>query len=395
MTDSVENTPGTSKPPVADKKPKRAAPPFRAVLSSLGIYFLELVIPFILAAVISAVLFSSFNVWQLDRVYALSLFVLAVLVFSLVSVLTFDGVMAKARKVNAKLGATFGSGARLRLAKFILGGAVIPIALAVTAIFVQLPNRQTPIDLLITSQLINGPTTPPSQIGDIVLQSSSASTRLLAINALGGFKSTDALAQLVRVLNEKPDLLHDAQTYRALSTAIASYGTTAKEPLLAVFGKAKKDTSSTLDADLFDLYFADSFAGLRSDIQAEGGDPASVDASLGQVTTAETQLKTALEGISAKSIQTSTGDLRQQFILQTFLETTIKDDVQLLNLAKNIAGDKTYSIGVRGRAMLLIAKVGSNNDMSTLYALLQSDDPAIQEKALEAIAAMQAKQNKK
>jgi hypothetical protein len=193
-------------------------------------------------------------------------------------------------------------------------------------------------------------------------------------------------------VNEKPEILNDPILYHTLSTAIGSYGADAKQPLLEMFKNAKPfEGPTSVDADRYARYFEAGFASLRSDMSA--GSELSAD-QLAQIDAAEAQLKTTLQDVHVQPVPSS-GDLRQEFVLQAFLDSSLKEDGDLLTLAKSISGDKTYPARVRGQAMLLVAKLGSSADLNVFYNLLQSEDEALQTRALEAIAALQAKTTKK
>jgi hypothetical protein len=189
MSESVENTSGKSELPGAEKKPAKRTPPFGAVFSSVGLFFLEILAPAFLAAVIVGVLFSSLNGWQLNRILALVIFGLGMVIFGAVAMLTVDTLTASARKKNVRLNATFGSGPRMRLVEYVLGGVVIPLALYLVAVFVPLSNGQTAMSLFISSPLVQAPSTPPARIGALVLESPDPDTRLLGIQALQSLRS--------------------------------------------------------------------------------------------------------------------------------------------------------------------------------------------------------------
>jgi hypothetical protein len=56
-----------------------------------------------------------------------------------------------------------------------------------------------------------------------------------------------------------------------------------------------------------------------------------------------------------------------------------------------VAADAKYPAGLRGKALLLIGKLGGKDEYPLLYTYLQTDNEFLQESALRAIAELQAK----
>ena len=81
------------------------------------------------------------------------------------------------------------------------------------------------------------------------------------------------------------------------------------------------------------------------------------------------------------------------FVLGTLLQMDLKEDGETLAMARTVAGDAGRSEPVRGRALLLIAKLGDKRDLDTLYGHLDDASPRLQARAMQAIAELQTRLN--
>jgi hypothetical protein len=242
---------------------------------------------------------------------------------------------------------------------------------------------------LITSAEKPVVTAPPEAIGRLAIQSQNPATKILSIQVLAGFRSEEALAQLMRITREDPLALQDGGSRTALQQAIASYGLTAKQPLLSLFGSIPPGETqpSGFPDDLFERYFSQSFAGLAQEIIDTTTDGTERQESLSQLETAQAQLAQALSTLEAN--QPDSGNTRLDFVLQTFMLFDGQQDTDLLAFAKSTADDTRYSALVRGNALVLIAKFGDQSEVENLYRYLASEEPFIQTRALQAILILQ------
>jgi hypothetical protein len=387
---SIEGKPPQSIPP-AKKKPGLAA---GAVLSSLIILILEIILPAVLSAGALWFLFKNFNLWHLNRTLALGMFAVALVAISFVLGILLDAISASMRKGYRKKGGNFGSGPRVRLVKFALSGVVLPLVLFIMGILVNLPGRGTAMNyFILTSQSLEQ-TTLAERIASLVIKTSNPSTKKIGIQALEGFHSAAGLGQLVRVLNEGSESLRDAGVFEALSKAIASYGVQAKAPLLDMFSKVNpslRGRPGGVSDDLFGRYFAGSFDSLRNEVKGQNLDPAKQDAQIAQVDAAEAELKKSLADMRGQLSKTESGDPRLEFVLRTFLGMKLSQDADLLQFAKTVAADASYPAGLRGNALLLIGKLGGKDELAVLYTYLETENELMQERALGAIAELQAR----
>ncbi len=125
--------------------------------------------------------------------------------------------------------------------------------------FSMLPNGSSLMDYYIRTIQTRLTVTPTSQLGDAILSSTNPATKIQGMKALEAIHTSDALDQLLRVLNSDPSVLKDAGEYEALSQAVASYGADAKLKLLDIFTALPPDTSQPahprLGGPVYALFF--------------------------------------------------------------------------------------------------------------------------------------------
>jgi hypothetical protein len=366
----------------------------RAALALLGIMFLELLLPVILAGAAVWFLFVYAYLWQYDRTLMLVLFGVLVTIIALPLSIMIDRLLEGIRSGYYPRGAKIGKGANARMLKMAMGGMLIPISLLIAASLVALPANilpqpMTAMQYLITTAERPVVTAPPEEIGRLAIQSRNPSTKILSIQVLEGFRSEEALEQLMRIAMEDPLALQDGSIRTALQKAIASYGVTAKEPLLTLFRSIPpgETQSSGFPDDLYDRYFSQSFAGVAQEIIDATPDEAERQNTLSQLEAAQSQLEQALSTLEGN--QLTSGDQRLDFVLQTLMLFDVQQDNDLLVFAKSTADDTRYSPLVRGNALLLIAKFGDQSEFENLFSYLASEERFIQTRALQAILILQ------
>jgi hypothetical protein len=400
--DSTENSPAQALPPTPkqDKAPKKPQPkklPVGPFFSDLGLIVLEVLLPALISAGLMWFIFQNFNLWGIDHILLLVILAVGTVLFSVVMAFIIDSFTYSMRKNIRAQGVKLGSDSRMRLAKLVLGGLIIPVALFVVAITVMLPTGATAVDTAIRFAQTGGPSNPVEEIGSLVLQSSDTKIQVLGIQALAEYKTPEALAQLMRVYNERSSSLKDGSVYAALSKAIASFGVQAKKPLLDAFiqvDPAARSSSAGGDAGLFSRYFSSPFENLRGEVKAQVADLAAQEALIKQLDASEAQLQKDLAELETGSLQPIAGDVRLVFVLDTLYNMKLTGDADLLKFAKSIAADTSYSSGLRGGALRLVGQLGSKDDAAVLYPYLQSGDSVLQTHALEAISALLAKGTK-
>ena len=363
-------------------------------LPSLGIYLLELLLPVILAAAFLYWLSGAVPLWSLNRLLALTVFAIILIVLSLTVSVLLDSLTLPIRKNSSVQNLINPIGARVRLVKYILAGILIPAGVFAAANLVALPQGGTPIALMIRYSQTPIKVTPAAAIGEAVLGSNSPATKIQGIKTLQAIHSTDSLEQLFRILTVDSAALNDAGESMALSAAIASYDITAKPGLMGLYtnsDQVKYKTIPSPSQDAFPFYFSAPFDELRKEILAQNSLQSTREADLARLASAEAALQQALSGMIGNQPAPSETDPLMDFIMRTFLAMNLHQDKEMLQLAKAIAPDNKYADSVRGAALLLIAKVGGKDELTGLYTYLGSNDEFIKAKALEAIASLQLK----
>jgi hypothetical protein len=368
--------------PAPVKKITKPKPTFGQTLSSLALYLVELVVPALAAVGLGAWLFTYYNLWALGAILSQVLFYLGVTLVAIMLCIVLDSFTAGERTRQG----TLGGGPRARLVKLAMGGLIIPIALTVAVNIVSLPAGGTVLNTVIGLVKTAPATTPLDAVARATSETSDPGVRLSGIEVLSKSKSPQALDLLMRMAAEDRAALRDAAAANALAQALAAYGTEARDPLLSLFNSLDPvEASGALPDDLYGRYFSAPFAGLEAEVQSTAPEQ------VAQVEAARSQLEAALQSIHSQSAADSAGDPRPLFILQTFQAMNLKSDPDLLALAVKTAEDPRYSTAVRGEALLLVGKLGADAQLTGLYALLDSEDPFIQTRALQAVSAILSK----
>jgi hypothetical protein len=357
---------------------------------TLILFLLELLIPVTITAGLLYWVAGILPLASLNRTFTLGLLAFIFVLFSFIFSVVLDTLLLPFRKRSANHAFFNRVDPRSRLIRCILVGVVIPILVFSAAVLVKLPSQQTPITYLLQPRGSTSQVPRSVLISEAVLQATDPAIKLQGIKTLQTLPAIDAEEQLLRLVQVDPALLSNAIVSQALSKALASYGMAIKPELLTIFNQvdpaARKGGTSTGD-DLFQRYFSAPFEALKKELtdQNPGADPALVDA-------AAAELQARIDKIQAGLSGTSDGDPKLRFVMDTFLGMDIKQDPDLLAFGKKIAADDTYPDGVRGQALLLIGKLGGPGELDGLYAYLQADNALLKSKALEAIAALQAKE---
>ena len=154
---------------------------------------------------------------------------------------------------------------------------------------------------------------------------------------------------------------------------------------------AARRAAAAPPGDLFERYFSAGFAGLTHELDRPEADPAAQAGERERLSVAQADLKRALSQLEADTRPArETGSL-PAFIMQTFLQSGLKEDADLLAFARQTAADPGWSDAVRGQALLLIAKLGGKEDLAVLYPYLESPSTLLQARAMQAIAELHSK----
>jgi hypothetical protein len=357
--------------------PKPQTPKGGGFVPGLLLFLVEILLPTLLLGSALIYLFGALNVWSISPSAMRVLFAACLVVFSFITSATIDSFTRGLRKTSNKSAAL-----RWRLVKLVLGGLIIPAGLFAAVNLIYIPGGETGMDMLVRISMAPAKVAQIVKFENAILKTDSVETRTRGIEALEAIQSPEAMDTLLRLLQIEPALLNDAGQYRALSKAIASYGSDAKVSLISLYQQTDPASASSVDLNLYDYYFALPVQSLQ-DVA-----PDQTEA----VQALEADILSRLAQIEAAQLSTApAGSLVHAFILDTFIQMDIKQDKELLNLAKLSAANTAFPAGVRGRALLLIGKLGDNIEIETLFPYLESQNSYLQARAFQAITWLQKK----
>jgi hypothetical protein len=339
-----------------------------------------------LSAALLLVMASYTSYWDLHTRPGLAIFGVLLVAMSLFVSLRIDAFTLEQRRRSGKRRLLNRADPRSRLVKFILGGAVIPIAALAAVNVIELPNHQTPmtlVSLAVRSRLANPEVSRVARLGDAVLRARAPSAKVQGILVLQNTGSVEALDQLLRILSDDPTALENTSEHQALAAALASYGVQAKMKLLQRFNSVPLSARRSAPAPPGDLF--------AREIDGRGPDPAARARQVEPPPAAQEELKPASSAIESEAQLVQGPGTLPSFIMQTFLQMGLKEDADLLAFARQTAADDGWSEAVRGQALQLTAKLGGRDDLDGLYAYLESPSALLQAHAMRAIAALQAK----
>jgi hypothetical protein len=374
-------------------EPRPAATPEGRTLGLLGL-LIELVLPVALSAALLLAMAGYTRHWDLHTPFGLAAFGALLVAVSLFVSLRVDGYTLRRREERGSRQLLNRADPRSRLVKLVMGGVVIPVAAFAAANLVELRNHQTPMTMAVRLRLARPEVDRPVQLADAVLRAQSPAAKVQGILALQATGSPESLDQLLRILSDDAALSKNGSEYQALARALASYGAQAKPGLLRRFVLVSAEghrAAAAPPGDLFERYFSADFAGLQGEIDGRGPDPAARVAKLERIQAAQAELRQALSQIEDDTRPVPGGGSVPSLIIQAFLEMGLKQDADILALARQIAADDGWADPVRGQALLLIAKFGAAEDLDALYGYLESPSPVLQARAMQAIAALQSR----
>ncbi len=112
-----------------------------------------------------------------------------------------------------------------------------------------------------------------------------------------------------------------------------------------------------------------------------------------QLSTLSGQIKSNLIELQTGSLLSDGGDPVYNFVLDTFLQMNVTSDDSVAAFARSAAADTKLPDSARGKALLLLAKLGGKEDLPVLYQYLTVSSEAIKANALDAIASLNSKLN--
>lgn len=374
--------------------PAGEGPALQARTLGLVGLLIELVLPVSLSFVLLLVFAAYTHHWDLRTPFGLAAFGVLLVVLSLLLSLRIDGYTLRRREERGRRQLLNRADPRSRLVKLVLGGVVIPVASFAAANLLDLRNQQTPMSMAIRLRLATPETDRPAQLADAVLRADSPAAKVRGILALQATGSAESLDQLLRIMNDDPALPRSGSEYLALVKALASYGSQAKPKLLQRFVAVDREgrrAAAAPPGDLFERYLSADFAALKSEMDGRSTDPAAPLAEQERLAAAEAEVKQALSQIEGETRPMQSGSTVPALILQAFLEMSLKQDADVLALARQAAADDAWPDPIRGQALLLVAKLGGKDDLEILYGYLGNPSPLLQARALQAIASLQSR----
>ena len=363
------------------------AEPRRKALG-LGGFAIELILPTALAAALLLAAASYLQSWNLRGHLGLGIFGTLLVAFSFVLSIWIDSLTLARRRSVGKAQLLNRADPRSRLRKVVVGGIVIPLAAFVAANLVKLPDRRTPMSVAAQLTVRKPEASREKQLGSAVLRAQGAAAKVAGLSALQASGSAAALDELFRILAEDPAALRGGAEARALSKAIASYGKLAIPRLLERFAAASHGASASTSPgrDAFERYFGAGFDALKGEVGARSLDPATRTEELSRLQAEEARLRQSLEEVESAPLAARDGDGLASLVMQTLLEMSSGDAKDLLGFARQVVADAACTDGVRGQALLLVARLGGKSDLDLLYAQLSDASPLLQTRALQGIA---------
>ncbi len=351
-------------------------------------------LPAALAGALLLVIASHLPLWNLRSTPGLVAFAVLLVAASVFISIKVDALtLARRRKAGASQ-LLNRAGAWPRLVKFVLAGVVIPIAALVAANRVELPDHRTPMALAIDASAPAPEVPGESKLAAAVLRASDPAAKVQGIQALQGSATPAALDELLRIADADPAALTGGPVSRALSEALASFGAQAAPKLLArlaELGPAARKAAAAPGGGLFDRYLSPGFAAVTSEIAARQLDRATQAALLAKLQASEDEAQSALSTAEPGGTAPGGGAGLAALVTQALLAMNVKQDAGVLAFARATAADTGWSDGVRGEALLLIAKLGGKDDLAGLFAYLDSPSALLQARAMQAIAGLEAK----
>jgi hypothetical protein len=344
-----------------------------------------------LSAALLLIVASHVSFWDLRTGVGLGAFAALLVAISVFLSVRLDLVTLARRRRRGKGQLLNRAGAWARLVKFVLGGVVIPIAAFVAATRVELPGHRTAMELAVRSGLGRAAPSGAQRLGDAVLRAANPAVKVEGIRALRAMGTEEALDQLLRVATGDPGAVSDGTENEELAKALASYGTAADPKLLALFDRVPPDRrrlAAGPPGDLFERYFGSAFAAAEAEVGRRQGNAAARVEALARLAAARDALRGELGRIGPEGVAGGNG--LPALIMRAFLEMGPDRDPGLLAFARSTAADASWSESIRGQAMLLIAKLGSKDDLGTLYPYLDQSSPVLQAYAMRAIAELEA-----
>jgi hypothetical protein len=355
-------------------------------------FLVELLLPTALAGTLLLLAAARLPLWNLHTVAGLVVFGVLLVAASVFLSIKVDGwTLARRRRAGTSL-LLNRAGPWARLVKFVLGGVVIPIAALVAANRIELAGHRTAMDLAIAASAPASAAPRERAVADAVLHATDERVKAAGIGALQAAASPDALAELLRIVDTDPAATAGGPAAQALAQALASYGPAAVPALaerLDRLGPGARAAAATDDHGLFDRDLAPGLDAVTTAVAARHPDPTQRAAALARLRASADELRRTVDELAPAPAGARAG--LPGLVMATLLEMRRAPDPAALDLARRLAADAAWSAAVRGDALAVIGALGDAGDVPALLARLDDPSALVQARALQAIAAIEAR----
>jgi hypothetical protein len=355
----------------------------------LGRLILPLLIPFALSMTGWYLAVDTYQLWDAALATTPLLFIATIAGLSLLASLVLIGLGVWYRRTFPSVRRQPGATKQETLLRLIVGGLLLPAALAAGIAFTPVLNHQTFLALLVRSIQAQTEYLFLPDIAQAVTSAQSRETRVAGIQTLATLGSLD---ELLAIVEQEPQLLDDWLYYNEMVKALSAFELRARQPLLDLFYKYEQQargSEAKPQPDLHTRFFKQTFEALKQQLETEGEllEPAKKAELMRRLEAIELELKQGLQDLEAEQPFPQRGEAIPNLALDTFLAMeSLQQDSEIYFLAKEITGDPTYSTGIRASAILLLAKLGSEADFALLLPHLKSENEILKHTALTAIA---------
>ena len=358
-------------------------------LLASGGFLVDLLLPAVLGMAAWYLLAGGVDLWKLSRVLFVALFFILFLAVSLLSYGLLRTLVNWRKRILPRLRRGWTDNPQKRLVDIALFGLVVPIAFALLANLVPVSSGDPVLAALERRWSAGAEVTAVTSVANASLSASSLETKRRAVEALQAIGSNASLRELFRLLDEDPDALHDRGYYTGMASAFASYGDLARGDLQALLRERAEmpegDTAGPVPS-LYAAHFAVCMETLREEIASYTAQPDTTGALLLALDELQTDLIRGLDRLEEQGGLAGGGDPTLNLVLDSLLELGPGEgDKAVHRLARTMAEDETRANVTRARALLLVAILGSTDDVALFLSILEADDPVLQRSALEAI----------
>lgn len=369
-------------------------------LRSFFYFILEIFIPVVFSLGLVYIFGSLVNFGKLKPEVIGYIFAAALVAFSFLLSTSIDRFTYLLRGTVLEEAEENGRTRRKKTLKIFLSGILLPLGLAAAMLFIRTTlTGETYMQMLVRAVVRHGETTVVVDIGNTVAASINYETKIQGIKALSTIHTPETLEQLLYILENDPTVLENQSLYQVLSEAIASYGVDGQSRLLDIYNKAVKEEGEgttgklILEEDYYARYFADAFSSLQKELSRQTNDPQQQRQQQLLIEQAQAQLKTTLNELNPILVTGSRQDLLLSFVMDTTIAMNVQQDDKLYPLVKKIAGDSTKPELLRGKAIVLVGRLGSQADFSLLYQWMGDPSEYIRSKTLYAVDQLYRKVN--